>query len=137
NILLSSVFSIGILIFSTCSLAQYTYIEGGLNNTNINYGNTGNSGGRTDYNNICYRLNGVARLIRNFGIGAELNVPISERNSYSFYDAHEPDGSHFFGFDYDQRYNPYQMDYTFENAISWAIFGRFSLHTKINPYVDV
>ena len=137
NILLSAVFSIAILIFSTSSLAQYTYIEAGINNTNINYANTGHSGGRTDYRNICFRLNIVTRLIRNFGIGAELNVPFFEKNSYSFHDAHEPDGSYFWGFDYNERYTPQKMDYTFQNAASGAIFGRFYLSTIINPYIDV
>lgn len=132
-------FLIIIFIFlGSHSYSQFTYVELGFNNTNVLYGNTSSSGSRTDYHNFSLRVSAITRFIRNFGIGAELNIPLVQGNSFSFYKAYTPDGSYFSNSDFTGgTYSAQEYDYSFRNSISGSLFGRIYLSTVLNPYIDV
>lgn len=133
-------FFIGIFA-SYNSYGQFTYIEAGLNNTNIAYKKSVPSNSyKTHYHGFSIRINAISRIVRNFGVGGELNVPLAQGNSFNFRGAKTISGSSFSSFDdvvNNNRYVPQKFDYSFKNSISASLFVRIYLSTDLNPYVDI
>lgn len=132
---------IAIILFSTSYVnGQFTYLEAGLNNTNVLYESPSRMNSNTHYHGLSFRISAVSRFIRNVGVGGELNVPLAQSNGFSFTGSDTQNDDIFLGFEdavNNNRYVPQEIDYSFKNVISGSLFGRIYLSTILNPYVDV
>jgi hypothetical protein len=119
--------------------AQFTYIEVGVNNTNVIYGTNLVNSFRTDYHGLSLRLNAISRITRNIGIGGEVSIPLLQGNSFSFRNSRTLTDGEFTSFETAQTniYSPQEFDYKFKNSIVGTFLGRFYFSTKLNPYLDI
>lgn len=134
-------FSVVVGLFSThFANSQFTYLEVGVNNTNVLYESPSRLNSNTHYHNFSLRVNAISRFIRNFGIGGEINIPLVQGNGFDFTGSYSPTGGTFLDFEdpvNNNRYVPQEFDYSFKNSVSGALFGRIYLSTILNPYIDV
>jgi len=132
---------------STTTYGQFTYLEGGfgLNTYKSNKSILITSTPYVKYTNLDLHLAANFRIVRFFGIGVQVGIPVYQKSKFDFNRSERVDYYHniihgvsFPGFEYvDAKFKPKEYNYELKQSASVAISGRFYVDKFINSYIDV